>query len=270
MKSRSTLKSARRISEARGELAFLQIDILDEDADSNPNNDGIDVDMDGRDPSSFMAGLAIDFLDPVDNPEDPLDTGKLQETEIEQIFTGEIDLDDVLAVDLVGVAELNLDLLVSFEGDSRFPSIGSEFTVLWDFAGSNGGEDLEGGVPTVAFTNITLNAGEFITDFADGVLKEVKKFTEPIQPIVDFVTTPLPLLSDFGFEFTPLDIAAALGYATEAEYVEAVAGIINVINSVPEVSDQLMIPLGDFVIVAPGGGNPDLRDHDLLRVPCPW
>ncbi len=188
----------------------------------------------------------------------------MTETEIEKVFLGDISIDDAIAVDLVGVAELNLDLLVSFEGDSRFPSIGSEFTLAWDFAGSNGGQDLEGGVPTVAFTNITLNAGELIADFADGVLKEVQKFTQPIQPIVEFVTTPLPLLSEFGFDFTPLDIAAALGYATEAEYVEAVAGIINLINSVPQVSDDLMIPLGDFIIVQPGMGEVDLRDSDSL------
>lgn len=250
--------------EARGELAFLQIDVADEDADSNPNNDGIDVDMDGRDPSSFTAGLTVDFLDPFDDPEDPIDTGKMTETEIEKVFLGDIDIDDALAVDLVGVAEMNLDLLVSFEGDSRFPSIGSEFTVVWDFAGSNSGQDLEGGVPTVAFTNITLNAGEFIADFADTVLKQVQQFTQPIQPIVEFVTSPIPLISEFGFDFTPLDIARALGYATEADYVEAVAGIINVINSVPEVSDDLMIPLGDFIIVDSSMGEVDLRDDDAL------
>lgn len=249
---------------ARGELAFLQIDVTDEDADSNPSNDGVDVDMDGRDPSSFMAGLSIDFLDPEEDPEDPLDSDKLTETEIEKLFLGDIEVDQALAVDLVGTAELNLDLLVSFEGDSRFPSIGSEFTVLWNFAGSNGGEDLEGGIPTVAFTNITLNAGEFISDFADGVLKQVQQFTEPIQPIVEFVTSPIPLISEFGFDFTPLDIARALGYATEADYVEAVAGIINVINSIPEVSDDLQIPLGDFIIVQPSMETVDLRDEDSL------
>ena len=39
-----------------------------------------------RTPSSFMAGLTIDILDPIDNPEDANDTGKLQETEIDNCF----------------------------------------------------------------------------------------------------------------------------------------------------------------------------------------
>ncbi len=259
--------------EARGELAFLQLDVSDEDADGNPNNDGADVDMDGRDPSSFVAGLAIDFLDPINDTEDPNDDGKMVETEIEKLFTGDIDVDDAINVELVGEAELNLDLLVSFEGDTRFPSIGSEFTVLWSFLENNdppeAEDDLEGELPTVAFTNITLNAGEFISDFADGVLKEVQKFTEPIQPVVDFVTSPVPILSDFGFDLTPIDVAEALGYATEAGYVEAIADLISAINSVPEVSDQLMIPLGDFVIVEPGGEDTDLREEGATENAMP-
>ena len=62
---------------ARGKLGFLQFDVTDEDADTNPNNDGVDVDMDGRAPSSFVAGLTLDFCDPGDDPLDPADNGKL-------------------------------------------------------------------------------------------------------------------------------------------------------------------------------------------------
>jgi hypothetical protein len=261
---------------ARGELAFLQIDVVDEDADNNPHNGGQDLDSDGRLPSSFTAGLKIDLQDPGEDPQDPHDNNKLTDAELKKIFLGEIDVDQAIEIDLAGVADVNLDLLVRFAGDSRFPSIGAEFTLDWTFDGSTGEgaqEGLDGGVPTVAFENVTLNAGEFISDFADSVLKQVQKFTEPIQPVVDFVTSPVPLLSSFGFELTPLDIAAALGYATEAEYIEAVADLISVINSVPEVSDQLMIPLGSFVIVEPDGAggtqSVDLREKRDLTGAMP-
>ena len=121
----------------RGELAFLQLDVSDEDADANPNNSGQDADGDGREPGAFIAALTLDILDPIQDPEDPHDDFKLRTTDIEEIFTGDLDIADMFSLDLVGRALLNLDLLVSFEGDARFPSIGSEFTVDWTFSGSS-------------------------------------------------------------------------------------------------------------------------------------
>ncbi len=256
----------------RGELAFLQLDVADEDADANPNNDGIDVDMDSRKPSSFMAGLTIDILDPIDNPDDPNDTGRLQETEIKKLFLGELDVEDVLVIDLVGTADLNLDLMVSFQGDARFPSIGAEFNLDWMFGGEEpeeGEEELEGDKPTVEFTHVTLNAGDFISDFSGEVLKKIKKFTEPLQPVVEFLTSPVPILEDFGFDFTPLEIAKALGYATEVEYIEAVADLIAVSSGVPEVPGNLLIPMGSFKIVDQGGDAVDLRNNNALTGAMP-
>lgn len=244
---------------ARGKLGFLQFDVTDEDADTNPNNDGVDVDMDGRAPSSFVAGLTLDLLDPGDDPQDPADNGKLTGGEIQQLFLGNVDVDQALAVDLVGTADLNLDLMLSFEGDSRFPSIGAQFSIDWAFAGSNSGHGLQGGVPTVAFDHVTLNVGEFITDFAGGILKQVKKFTEPIQPVVDFVTSPIPILEDFGFDLTPLDVAASLGFPVDVRYIQAIADLAAVINSIPNVSAGLTIPLGAFNITTTAGQPIDLR-----------
>ena len=175
------------------------------------------------------------------------------------MFLGNIDVDQALKVDLVGTADVNLDLKVSFEGDSRFPSIGAEFSLDWAFAGSNSGQGLQGGVPTVAFDHVTLNVGEFISDFAGGVLKQIKKFTEPIQPVVDFVTSPIPILEDFGFDLTPLDVAASLGFPVDVRYIQAIADLAAVINSIPNVSAGLTIPLGGFNIVTTGGQPIDLR-----------
>ena len=75
---------------------------------------------------------------------------------------------------------------------------------------------------------------------------------------MDFLTSPVPILEDFGFDFTPLEIARGLGYATEVDYIEAVAQLISVSNSVPQTSDQLLIPLGGFRIV-------DQSQHSSLR-----
>ena len=52
---------------AEGQLAFLQLDVRDESA----------TDGDMLQPSHFIAGLVVDFLDPVEDSEDPLDDDKL-------------------------------------------------------------------------------------------------------------------------------------------------------------------------------------------------
>ena len=117
-------------------------------------------------------------------------------------------MEEVLAIDLMGTADLNLDLMVSFQGDVRFPSLGAEFEPRLDvWRCGTGDQGLEGSAPTVAFDHVTLNAGEFISDFSDEVLKKIRKLTEPLEPVVDFLTSPVPILDDFGFDFTPLEIA---------------------------------------------------------------
>lgn len=248
--------------QGRGELGFLQVDVSDEDADNDPNNSGVDVDMDGLLPSSFVGQLLIDITDPVEDENDPLDDNKLTFDDI--FFTTSVF--HAFDFSLAGTADLNLDVGVSFEGDTQFPSILSELAVDWTF--STADSDITGSIPTVAFNNIQIDAGDVLTEFADGILKKVKEFTEPIQPVVDFVTSPIPVLSDFGFDLTPLEVAAALGYATEADYVEAVADIISAINSVPQIDGDLLIPLGSYTIVEPDGGGGvqpvDLRQEEDL------
>ena len=244
----------------QGNLAFLQVDVLDEDADSNPNNVGVDVDQDGRFPSEFLAGLTIDILDPVDDPMVSHDDNKLT---FDDVATGDFELGELVTARLAGTATVNLDLELSINGDKRFPSISSELTVVWPFATSD--PDLTGSTPTVKFEDVRLNVGEFVNDFAASVLGTVQEFTEPVQPIVDFLTTPIPVISDFGQEVTPLviaeQIATAYGYEFVTDFIGAVADIITLVNSIPTVSDTVYIPMGSFDLLGTDPRNEeDLQD----------
>jgi len=253
---------------AEGRLWFFQLDVTDEDADSDPNNDGVDVDSDTLLPSAVALAVTVDLLDPRDDPNTPLDDNKLT---FGDLTAGGYGLDDMVDVAVVGGADVNLNLLLSYKGDARFPSIAADFALGWQFqTGGLGGE-----APTVAFNNVRLNVGQWVADFAAPILKKIQKFTEPMQPVVDFLTTPVPIMDDLGLEVTPLEIAEAMGYGDIADYVEAVAGIITIVNSIPAVDGDLYVPLGSFDLagVDPrdpeqmAGADPNVKDDPPVDPP---
>ena len=236
---------------ARGNLLCFQLDVADEDADDNPLTVDLDLDQDGKSPSVFAAAIAVDLRNPRTPEDDRL--------RFSDLAAGGFDLEDLIQPTIEGAAALNLDLVVSFAGDARFPSLGAELAVGWTF--SAGLEGLAGDVPNVAFQNVTLNAGQFISDFADSLLRDVKRITDPLQPIVDFVTQPLPIASEFGIEITVLDIVEGLGYGDVASFVAAVGEVITLVNRVPIVSGDLLIPLGSFDL----SGTDPRAEEDLSQ-----
>ena len=123
---------------ARGQLGFLQLDVKDEDADGNPNNANIDVDNDGKKGTSFGAQFSIDLKDPINDPEDDEEQHNDNDKfTFDEILNGGFDFSEAVDAEIVGDAQVNLDLLVSFLGDARFPTIGAELEIDWPFLGNS-------------------------------------------------------------------------------------------------------------------------------------
>lgn len=223
---------------ARGDLFFLQLDVTDEDADSNPNNNGVDVDMDGVFPSSFGAMLKLNLVDPINPGANQLTFDDIINSSVSQIVQARID----------GAADVNLNLLVSFQGDARFPSLASDFNLDWNFVNDS---TFRGSTPTIAFNNVRLDVGEFVTDFAEEIARKVRKLTEPLDEVVEFLTTPMPILSEFGINATPVQLAQTFGFisADTAKFIDLAAGLISAINNVPDVDQNLFVPLGSFTVL---------------------
>jgi len=233
--------------EARGNLLFFQLDVRDHILDDHLG-------------SRFMADVSIDLKDPDED-------GKLTMSELWNFVTFQYPLDQVLEPGIAGSADVALDLTVSYEGDARFPSLSTTFKLGWGFSDETG---LGGGVPTIQFEDVRLNLGQFISDFADSALKEVRKVTEPLQPIFDFLTEPLPVISDFGLEYTPLDLVELFGYGDVATFIEALDAVVSLINDVPVLSDDLYIPLGSFELNGEDVvGAEDLSEVDPVPVGAP-
>ncbi len=146
---------------------------------------------------------------------------------------------------------------------------GERFRIYRDVRNIDGSV-LSEGLQIVEFRDVSLDLGSFISDFAAPVLREIQKVTGPIQPIVDILTSPLPVISDLGPPVTLLDLARMTG-RFDPSLIEAIADIITLVNAIPTTAGNVIIGFGDFTIYKimtdgttmgtdPVDGNADLSD----------
>jgi hypothetical protein len=103
------------------------------------------------------------------------------------------------------------------------------------------------GSPSIALNNVQLDLGSFLSGFLGPVVSEIQSVTEPLQPVIDFLETPVPILSDLnGGPVTFADILDSYGID--------VGPFVNAINTINGLNiDQLSgtIDLGSYDITDP-------------------
>src|SRR5262249_246681 len=105
------------------------------------------------------------------------------------------------------------------------------------FTGGTIGNAITQGLKVVEFRDIALDLGTFLSDMLGPVVEEVGKFTGPIQPLIDFVTSPVPIIGQLGLDITWLDLAqAASGGAINVGLIKAISEIITLINQIHDLS----------------------------------
>ncbi|MEI7614819.1 MAG: hypothetical protein WCK63_18115, partial [Betaproteobacteria bacterium] len=211
-----------------GQLLFLQLDIADNAAS----------------PSIFDGHFEVDLKDPNND-------GKLTWAEL---TSSGLQLSDIIAAELGADASVNLDLAASFGGSTAFPRVVAQFHLIWHFDVANGAGD-----PQIYFDNVALDAGSFISDFLGPILEQIRKVTEPIQPIIDVVQARIPILSDLaGEDVTLLTLAETFGLLepSTVEFIQDVAKVITLINSLEGIGEgNILIPFGSFSLSDDGSGN---------------
>jgi Ca2+-binding RTX toxin-like protein len=211
-----------------GQLLFLQLDIADNAAA----------------PSKFEGHFQVDLKDPNND-------GKLTWAEL---TSSGLQLSDIIAAELGADAIVNLDLAASFGGNTAFPRVLAQFHLIWHFDVANGAGD-----PQIYFDNVALDVGTFISDFLGPILEQIRKVTEPIQPIIDVVTARIPILSDLAGEtVTLLTLSELFGLLepSTVDFIEDVAKVITLINSLEGIGEgSILIPFGSFSLVSDSSGN---------------
>jgi len=261
---------------AIGQLGFLQLDVKDEDADATPNqaNDGTDLDGDGRLPSSFKGQISINLQDPANSAE--------AQVPFSELAAGGFALSDFLKASLTAAADVNLDLTVSFGQDANFPSIHSDFHLGWNFANSNLANTAQplGNTPEIEFNNVQLDLGSLLSKFAKPIVDQIQTVLKPIKPLLDILTTPLPVLSDLAptrafldhdgdGKVTLIEMAALLG-----DGAETAVRFVNAAKNIADISDLLsgLSTSGKSVFIDFGSfnfGSADVRSLSNLSSVTP-
>ena len=134
-----------------------------------------------------------------------------------------------------------------------FPSVLGKFHLYWGFV-VNTTEGLDFDELDIAFDALNLDAGQFISDFLSPIVKQVKKVTGPLMPVVELIQGEVPIISDLSKligegPVTVLDVLEAVS-GNDLSMLRSILQFVQFVNSMPS-DGSLLIPLGG----GPGGGS---------------
>ncbi|WP_372894369.1 LEPR-XLL domain-containing protein, partial [Stieleria sp.] len=239
--------------------------VLDEAADDEDyNGDGDktdvfvevvgDINADGR--FSKGTGLSGEIFIDIDNPDgdakNRLTFRELVETPVKQLFNAGIS------------TEAYADLYLRADTDAAgLPSISADLTLDWAIGFTSRDGRVGGGLPDVAIRDVTLDVGSFLSTAVVPVFEAFDKYVGPIEPLIDFLASPVPGLNDLsqslsGPRITFLTLGI-LGTSTSAQSIararkaEKVVGMLQeifklnkTINAAAADGNSIMINFGTF------------------------
>jgi hypothetical protein len=173
-----------------------------------------------------------------------------------------------MPVNFQPASDTHIDLGIALDTSSLsqdFPSIGGNLVIDWPMTGGPvtgtqlpGDGAGTGGKPTVSLNHLGItNLDAFFANFLQPIYQPLNEFLSPIKPILNFLESPLPVLSDaFGITVTPLDFLGVDRHTND--FIKAVDNIINR-NLPADAGLQGELDFGSFQLDA----GPDLRKTDL-------
>ncbi len=129
--------------------------------------------------------------------------------------------------------DVNLDIMVQFAGGtSSFPSIRGDLNMAWGWG--NKTSDAYPDTPFVELANVRLDLGYFLDNTVGPVLRWIDDLLEPIRPLVDFLTAPVPGVSELaGRNVSLLDMARASAQTVDMQFIDAVIKIVDILADLP-------------------------------------
>ena len=157
-------------------------------------------------------------------------------------------------------ADLTLDMKVGVLKDvssssdaPKFPNISGTFDFHWD---------KDRGVYGLGFDSMKINMGTFISGVLGPIVSKIQKVVEPLEPLIDFLTTPFPVLDDLGFTYTPLSLAKEFSKGKfDDRMVYAIKDLIEISKKIKAFgSKDIEINLGSMALIGGLVGNSDEVD----------
>ena len=189
--------------------------------------------------------------------QDPNSDGKLTLIELDNAPV-------LLSATMTGGVDLRLKLATNLTGSVALPNLSTDLRIDWDFTAANAvvnpadqNADF-GSIPAISFANNQVNLGSFFDGFAGRILDEIHTVTGPMQPVIDVLTAPIPILSDLGS--SKVTLLQLLGVSPSV--VSAVAGL-NDIASLAQAVDTFTGNSGVFIQLGSLNLTGDLRSEVL-------
>lgn len=175
------------------------------------------------------------------------------------------DLGELLATDLTAKVDIDWRLAaVVNTGDevgSALPGVSARFGLAWELKHKQGDLSATGDGVTqplrVTFTEISLDAGAFFSKILKPVVEKLKAVTGPLQPVIDTLYAPIPVLSDLskatgGPDITLVWLArtfSTLNGGPKLDFVDTVRSVISFVNRIPDCDEaDCRIPIGQFLV----------------------
>ena len=139
----------------------------------------------------------------------------------------------------------------------KFPNITGKFEFSWDYTKNNGSQ-----IHKLGFSDLSLDMGSFISGVLGPIISKIQKVIEPLEPLIDFLTTPFPVLKDLGIKITPLDLAKKYSKGKfDDSMVYAIKDLIAISKTISAIKGSgLKISLGNFNLIDDSVAGDDKRN----------
>ena len=127
-----------------------------------------------------------------------------------------------------------------------FPSVLGKFHLYWGFSATPS-TGLDFATLDVGFDGLNLDAGQFITQFLTPIVKQVKKVTGPLMPVVETLQGEIPIISDLSKlvgdgPVTVLDVLEEVS-GNDLSLLRSILQFVRFANTLPS-DGNLLISLG--------------------------
>jgi type VI protein secretion system component Hcp len=120
------------------------------------------------------------------------------------------------------------------------PQLGADLNLDWKFDAGHP----DGNLGHFSFDNVYFDVGASIPTFFEPIIQAIQTVTEPLQPIVTFLNTEVPIINDFGIHMRFRDLLSGELGSGFGDVVDAIC-LINQI-SFSNGNQDFRLPLGSF------------------------
>ncbi len=188
-------------------------------------------------------------------------------------------------------AKVDIDWHLAATADAAMPGISTDFKLTWAWGKSTDptpppvpASTKPGGVGglTVKFDKVTLDTGEFFGEALKPYMKQLVDATKPLQPVIDTIFTPMPVISDLskaagGKAVTIASLAETFNTLPQGAQFKGFLDAIKTIKALTNVNCPITTPstcgvlIGSFELkntrVASTSANPATATNMIDKTP---